>query len=189
VSNNVASGAAGAGTQNGGVVTAYEASVGNVGATITAEFLDKTGSLAVATASVGCPFRAATAGTAATATTPAVPGDPGSCNAPIPQLLSTLTVYNEGLNTTGWELTAPSATGTPNVIHCGPGFGSGASSVCTATYPLGTAVTITAPHINGVNFGGWSSNCTNTGTITAAGPNACTINVLDSDATVGAIFN
>jgi hypothetical protein len=177
ISNNAASGVAGAGTQNGGVVTAYEASVGDVGAIITAEFLDKTGSLAVATANVGCPFKAATA------------TDPGSCNNPVTQLLSTLTVYNEGLNTTGWELTAPSATGTANVIHCGPGFGSGSSSVCTATYPLGTTVTITAPHVNGVNFGGWSSNCTNTGTITAAGPNTCTLNLSFSDATVGAIFN
>jgi len=180
VSNNVASGAAGAGTQNGGVTTAYEASVGNVGATITAEFLDKTGSLAVATATVGCPFRAANLA--------ATPPDPGSCNAPVPQLLSTLTVYNEGLNTTGWELTAPSATGTANVIHCGPGFGA-SSSVCTATYPLGTNVTITAPRLTGVNFGGWSSNYTNTGTITAAGPNTCTVNLSTSDATVGAIFN
>ncbi len=180
VTNNVASGAAGAGTQNGGVVSAYSASVGNVGASITAEFLDKTGSLAVATATVGCPFRAAT------------PTDPGSCNTPVPQLLSTVTVYNEGLNTTGWELTAPSATGTPNVIHCGPGWTAGGGtggSVCTATYPLGTNLIITAPHVNGVNFGGWSSNCTNTGTVTAAGPNTCTINLGFSDVTVGAIFN
>jgi hypothetical protein len=177
VSNNVASGAAGAGTQNGGVVSAYAASVGNVGATITAELIDKTGSLAVATATVGCPYRAATA------------TDPGSCNSPVPQLLSTLTVYNEGLNTTGWQLTAPSSTGTANVIHCGPTFGANGGSVCTATYPLGTTVIITAPHVNGVNFGGWSSNCTNTGTVTAAGPNTCTINLGFSDVTVGAIFN
>ena len=189
VTNNVASGAAGAGTQNGGVVSAYEPSVGNIGATITAEFLDKTGSLAVATATVGCPFKAFVPPTAATATTPASPGDPGSCNAPVVQLLSTLTVYNEGLNTTGWQVTAPSATGTPNVIHCGPSFATSGGSVCTATYPLGTAVTITAPHVNGVNFGGWSSNCTNTGTITAAGPNTCTVLLGTSDATVGAIFN
>jgi len=176
ISNNVASGMAGAGTQNGGVVTAYEASVGNVGATITAELPDSNGSLAIATASVGCPYKAPTA------------TDPGTCNNPVFQLLSTLTVYNEGLNTTGWELTAPSATGTPSVIHCGPGFGS-TSSVCTATYPLGTNVTITAPAINGVKFGGWSSNCTNTGTVTQTGPNTCTINLSASDATVGAIFN
>jgi len=177
ISNNVASGAAGAGTQNGGVVTAYASSTGNVGATITAEMKDSNGSLATATATVGCPL-----------VLPNPPSTPGSCYQNIPQLLSTLTVYNEGLNQTGWELTAPSATGTPSVIHCGPGFGS-TSSVCTATYPLGTTVTITAPAINGVNFGGWSSNCTNTGTVTQAGPNTCTINLSASDATVGAIFN
>lgn len=180
VSNNVASGAAGAGTQNGGVVSAYEASVGNTGAIITAEYLDKTGSLAVGTATVGCPYKAPTA------------TDPGSCNNPVLPLLSTLTVYNEGLNTSGWELTAPSATGTPNVIHCGPGWtagGGSGGSVCTATYPLGTTLTITAPHVNGVNFGGWSSNCTNTGTVSAAGPNTCTLNLGFSDVTVGAVFN
>ena len=48
---------------------------------------------------------------------------PGSCypGSQAPALLATLTVYNEGLNTTGWLVTAPSATGTPNVLHCGPG--------------------------------------------------------------------
>ncbi len=50
---------------------------------------------------------------------------PGSCfpGSQAPALLATLTVYNEGLNTTGWLVTAPSATGTPNVLHCGPGAG------------------------------------------------------------------
>jgi hypothetical protein len=184
VSNNAATGAAGAGTQNGGVVTAYSSSNGNIGATITAEFLDKTGSLAVANAVVGCPL---------VLPNPAGnPPTPGSCYLNIPQLLSTLTVYNEGLNSTNWLLTAPSATGTPTVIHCGPGWAAGGGtggSVCTATYPLGTSVTITAPAQSGVKFGGWSSNCTNTGTITQAGPNVCTINLSTSDATVGAIFN
>lgn len=177
VSNNIASGAAGAGTQNGGVVTAYGSSQGNAGAIITAEFIDKTGSLAIATATVGCPFKAPSA------------TDPGTCNNPVLPLLSTLTVYNEGLNTTAWQLTAPSATGTPNVIHCGPTFATSGGSVCTATYPLGTAVTITAPHVNGVNFGGWSSNCTNTGTVTATGPNTCTVLLGTSDASVAGIFN
>jgi hypothetical protein len=176
VSNNVASGAVGAGTQNGGVVTAYSASQGNNGAVITAELQDSNGSMAIATASVGCPL-----------VLPNPPNTPGSCYQPIPQLLSTLTVYNEGLNTTSWSLTAPSATGTANVIHCGPAFAS-TGSVCTATYPLGTTVTITAPATS-AKFGGWSSNCTNTGTITATGPNTCTVNLSTSDATVGAIFN
>lgn len=177
------------GTQNGGVVSAYEASVGNVGATITAELADGTsGSIATATASVGCPYVAATAGTPATATTPAVPGNPGSCNNGVFPLLSTLTVYNEGLNTTNWLVTAPSATGTPAVINCGPGAGTG-KSVCTATYPLGSVVTLTAPAQTNVKFGGWSSNCFNTGTVTQAGPNTCTVTLGFSDATVGAIFN
>jgi Bacterial Ig-like domain (group 2) len=183
----------GTGTQNGGVVSAYGASVGNVGATITAEALDSTGSLATATASVGCPFKAATAPTLATTTTPASPGDPGSCNEDVLPLLSTLTVYNEGLNPNtpeqggNWLVTAPSATGTAAVINCGPGAGAG-KSVCTATYPVGTTITLTAPAQSGVKFGGWSSNCANTGTITQTGPNTCTVNLL-VDATVGAIFN
>jgi hypothetical protein len=192
----------GTGTQNGGVVSAYGASVGSVGAVITAEALDSNGSLATATANVGCPFKAATAPTLPTATSPGTPGDPGSCNQNIPQLLSTLTVYNEGLNPNtpeggNWLVTAPSATGTPAVIHCGPGSPAAGygNSVCTATYPLfqadgkPTTVTLTAPPQKGVAFGGWSSNCANTGTITQTGPNTCTVNLMYSDATVGAIFN
>src|SRR5216683_5103861 len=53
---NYSSSVTGTGTQNGGVVTAYEASVGNVGATITAEATDSNGSIATATAGVGCPL-------------------------------------------------------------------------------------------------------------------------------------
>jgi len=180
---NYSSSATGTGTQNGGVVTAYEASVGNVGATITAEATDSNGSIATATAGVGCPL-----------VLPNPPTTPGSCYQAIPQLLSTLTVYNEGLNPNtpeqggNWLVTAPSATGTPAVINCGPGAGAG-KSVCTATYPLGSTVTLTAPTQTGVKFGGWSSNCTNTGTISQNGPNTCTVNLSSSDATVGAIFN
>jgi hypothetical protein len=164
-----------------------------VGAVITAEALDSNGSLATATANVGCPFKAATAPTPATATSPATPGDPGSCNEDVLPLLSTLTVYNEGLNPNtpekggNWLVTASSATGTPNVISCGPGAGTG-NSVCTATYPVGSKVTLTAHARSGVAFGGWSSNCTNTGTITPDKDNTCTVNLL-VDATVGAIFN
>jgi hypothetical protein len=171
-------------TQNGGVVSAYEASVGNVGAVITAEVTDSNGSIATATANVGCPL-----------VLPNPPTTPGSCYQNIPQLLSTLTVYNEGLNAANWLVTAPSATCNPSipstctpVITCGPGAGSG-KSVCTATYPLNTSVTLTAPIQSGVKFGGWSSNCTNTGTITQTGPNTCTVILGSSDATVGAIFN
>ncbi|WP_263365320.1 Ig-like domain-containing protein [Edaphobacter bradus] len=183
---NYSSTLTGTGTQNGGVVSAYGSSVGPVGAVITAEATDSNGSIATATANVGCPL--------VLPNPTANPPTPGSCNENIPQLLSTLTVYNEGLNPNtpeaggNWLITAPSATGTPAVINCGPGAGAG-KSVCTATYPLGTIVTLTAPARTGVSFGGWSSNCFNTGTITQAGPNTCTIDLSASDATVGAIFN
>ena len=153
---NYSNSVTGTGTQNGGVVSAYVSSVGSVGATITAEATDSNGSIATATASVGCPL--------VLPNPTGNPPTPGSCDQDIPQLLSTLTVYNEGLNPNSpqqggnWLVTASSATGTPKVINCGPGAGAG-KSVCTATYPLGTSVTLTAPPQTGVAFGGWSSNC------------------------------
>ena len=180
VTNNN-SAAPGGGTQNGGVASAYAASVGNVGAVITAEATDTNGSIATATANVGCPLVLPNPN--------GNPPTPGSCYNSVLPLLSTLTFYNEGLNVSNWLVTAPSATGTPAVLHCGPGFTGSGGSVCTATYPLGVSVTLTAPAQTGVNFGGWSSNCTNTGVITAKGPNTCTISLTTVDATVGAIFN
>lgn len=176
VNNNSVTG--GSGTENGGVVSAFTASNGDIGATITAEATDSNGSLATATATVGCPL-----------VLPNPPTTPGSCyqSPPFPlPLLVTLTVYNEGLNTTDWEVVAPSVTGTPNVLHCGPGAGAG-GSVCTATYPYGSTITLTAP-ADGAAFGGWSSNCKPILPVTAAGPNSCTV-TLTSDDTVGAIFN
>ncbi|HEX4322463.1 MAG TPA: Ig-like domain-containing protein [Acidobacteriaceae bacterium] len=124
---------------------------------------------------------------------------PGSCNpATIADpLLVTLTVFNAGLDQTDWLLEADSATGTPNVIHCGPGAAAAGftTSVCSAPYPINTPVTIRASSPSG-QFGGWSYNCAPVGTVTAAGPNSCTITVGDapngennSSATVGAIFN
>jgi hypothetical protein len=113
-------------------------------------------------------------------------------------------VYNEGLDTKNWLVTAPSATGTQDVIHCGPGWaadGGTGGSVCTATYPLGTTVTLTAPSQKNVFFGGWSSTCSSTGQVTPTGPNTCTVTLggqnVDpngnpfylTDVTVGAIFN
>ncbi len=167
--NNNTTGSLGA---TAGIVTAY----GSGSVAITAEAKNSDGSLVTSTATFSCPLLLPT---------PTVAGTcyPGS---QAPSLLALLTVYNEGLNTTNWLVTAPSATGTPNVIHCGPGAGSG-GSVCVSTYPVGTTVTLTAP-ATGAAFGGWSYNCTNIGTITAAGPNSCTV-TLTTDDTVGAIFN
>lgn len=156
-----------------GIVTAY----GNGNTTITAEAKDAvTGSLQTATATFACPLVMPSGTT------------PGTCypGSQTPGLLATLTVYNEGLNTTGWLVTAPSATGTANVLHCGPGWTG--NSVCVATYPIGTLVTLTAPAESGVDFGGWSDNCTATAPVTAAGPNSCTVTLTTND-TVGAIFN
>jgi hypothetical protein len=156
-----------------GIVTAY----GNGSANIIAEATGSDGSIETASATFNCPL-----------VLPNPPTTPGSCyqGSQAPSLLATLTVYNEGLNTSNWLVTAPSATGTPNVINCGPAAGSGAS-VCVATYPIGTTVTLTAP-ATGAAFGGWSYNCVNTGPITAAGPNSCTVTLTTND-TVGAIFN
>jgi len=124
---------------------------------------------------------------------------PGSCNPDTiaNPLLVTLTVFNAGLDQTDWLLEADSATGTKNVIHCGPGAAAAgfSTSVCSAPYPINTPVTITASSPS-AQFGGWSYNCAPVGTVTAAGPNSCKITVGDinnggvnSSATVGAIFN
>jgi hypothetical protein len=184
------------GRENAGVASAF----GTGNATIIAEYTVDDGSASdgtvqIATATFACPL-----------VLPDFTSDPpvaGSCypagvtsgGVPYPSsagsaLLSTLTVYNMGLNTTNWEVTAPSATGTPDVLHCGPGWslnGGAGGSVCTATYPVGTAVTLTAPAGAGA-FGGWSSNCPVNGTISATGPNTCIV-TLNTDDTVGAIFN
>ncbi len=164
-----------------GVVTAY----GNGNAVIIAEATDPTtGSIQTATATFNCPLVLPTATSA------------GSCfpGSEAAALLATITVYNQGLNTTNWLVTADSATGTPNVIHCGPGSaGAGlGASVCVATYPVdstGTVkVTLRAPAQSGVSFGGWSSNCMPVVPINAPGPNSCTV-LLTTNDTVGAIFN
>jgi Bacterial Ig-like domain (group 2) len=164
-----------------GIVTAY----GSGSAVIIAEATNPLdGTIQTATATFNCPL--------VLANPTANPPTPGSCY-PGTQgaaLLATLTVYNEGLNTTNWEVTAPSATGTANVLHCGPGWalnGGTGGSVCTATYPIGATIILTAPK-TGAAFGGWTYNCANQGTVTAAGPNTCTV-VLSTNDTVGAIFN
>jgi hypothetical protein len=124
--------------------------------------------------------------------------NPGTCNTLTiaDSLLTTLNVFNAGVNTSGWLITANSATGTVDVIHCGGSVEQATQegSVCEATYPNGTPVILTAtsiPAVNpvpAVNFGGWSSSCVpctlvgNTCTPIAAppyysetGPNWCTV--------------
>jgi uncharacterized protein YjdB len=163
-----------------GVVTAY----GSGGAVIIAEATSSDGSIQTATATFNCPL-----------VLPNPPTTPGSCypGSQAPALKATITVYAEGLNTTNWLVTAPSATGTPDVIHCGPGWalnGGTGGSVCAAAYPIGTTVTLTAPS-TGAAFGGWTDNCTTTAPVTAAGPNSCTVTISPSNpnVSVGAIFN
>jgi hypothetical protein len=169
-----------------GIVTAY----GTGSTTIIAEATSTDGTIQTATATFSCPLQLPNPN--------GNPPTPGSCDVgEVGPLTATLTVYGEGLNTTNWVLTAPSATNTPNVIHCGPGWtanGGTGGSVCTAIYPLGTTVTITAAQApsstNTSTFGGWTYNCTPTpATPTAAGPNSCTIVLGETNATVGAIFN
>jgi hypothetical protein len=178
-----------------GIVTAY----GIGSATIIAEAKSSDGSIQTATATFICPA-------------PDVPPKPGQCyqGSQAPALLSTLTIYNEGLNTTNWQVTAPSATALPNdppVLHCGPGWslpvasgGSGGAggSVCTATYPLTTngkptTIVLTAPKGAGL-FGGWSYNCLPSDpngnllsppTITEGGPNYCAITFTPNNADQG----
>lgn len=105
---------------------------------------------------------------------------------------ATLTVYNAGENTTTWLVTAPSDTGVPNLIHCGPGSTSG-GSVCTGTYETGSTVVLTESP-TGSGFGGWSSGdgVAGVGCIPAQGKTllnspTCTV-TLDGDTSVGAIF-
>jgi hypothetical protein len=184
------------GSQNGGVVSAW----GTGGAAIIAEAKGSDGTIQTATATFNCPLVIPNPGSPATATTPATPATPGSCypGSQASALLSTLTVYNEGLNTNtaqNWQVTAPSVSTppTPNVLHCGPGWTGTGGSVCTATYPVGSIVTLTVPATDpatGAKFGGWSSNCMQTTPVIPSehGLNQCTI-LLTSDDTVGVIFN
>jgi hypothetical protein len=105
---------------------------------------------------------------------------------------ATISVFNAGENTTTWLITAPSDTGTPNLIHCGPGSTSG-GSVCTGTYETGTTVVLTASP-TGTGFGGWSSGdgvagvgCTPAAGTTLLNSPTCTV-TLTGNTSVGAIF-
>jgi uncharacterized protein YjdB len=187
------SNAGGTTSASGGIVTAYASG----SATIIAEYKNPSdGTIQTATAQFNCPLAL-----------PNPNGDPptaGSCYAgQVGPLKATLTVYGEGLDTSKWYITAPSATGTPDVIHCGPGWNTAndptetGGSVCTGIFPIGTTVTLTAAQDPSTvssgqvtsTFGGWTYNCTPTAPITAAGPNSCTVVLGATNASVGAIFN
>lgn len=119
----------------------------------------------------------------------------GVCNQSIahPQF-ATITVFNAGENKSTWLITAPSDTGTANLIHCGPGWSGSGGSVCTGTYETGTTVTLTETP-TGSGFGGWSSGdgvgggvgCTPAAGKTLLDSPTCTV-TLNGDTTVGAIF-
>ena len=188
--NNNTGGGPGA---SAGIVTAEGA--GN--STIIAESASPDGTIQTATATFNCPQLIEAVGSTQPPSCPdtLITGSP---------LLSTLTIYQRGLNTTTWQVTASSATGTPDVLHCGPGYTGPGGSVCTATYPAfdangnPTQVVLTSPAGAGA-FGGWSTNCVPTAAITAAGPNSCTVTLavpsaasatpIPSDDVVGIIVN
>jgi len=176
-----------------GLVTAF----GSGNANIIAEATGSDGTIQTASSTFNCPLALPNPG--------GDPPTPGTCipGTQAQALLSTLTIYNEGPNNTTWEVTAPSATGTQNVIHCGPGWSlnpapnNTGGSVCVATYPLpatttlgvGITVILTATQPTGTGtFGGWSYNCTPSTSAgvplpgptyyTAAGPNYCTVKFL-----------
>ena len=114
---------------------------------------------------------------------------------PTPQF-ATLTVYIAGEQTapSGEYVTAPSGTGTPNLIHCGREYSGAGGQVCTGTYAVGSTVKVTENLAAGSTyFGGWStgSACAEAGNppnlTTLATTQTCTV-TLNGNATVGVIF-
>jgi hypothetical protein len=78
---------------------------------------------------------------------------------PTPQF-ATITIFIAGEQTaaSGEFVTAPSDTGTPNLIHCGREYTGSGGQVCTGTYEVGSKVTLTENLPAGSSdFGGWST--------------------------------
>jgi Bacterial Ig-like domain (group 2) len=94
----------------------------------------------------------------------------GSPGCTVVNNLPALSVYGVGQG-------AGTVTSNPPGINCNPS--SGSVSGCTAYFPSGTAVQLTA---SPTGFGGWSANCTPSTSAT------CTVS-MSINQTVGAIFN
>lgn len=84
-------------------------------------------------------------------------------------VLPSLTIYTVGLGT-------GTVVSNPAVINCISGTG------CTASFVLGTTVTLTATPAAGSTFGGWSANCL------PDSATSCQI-TMNNNIPVGAIFN
>ncbi|MGH9745056.1 MAG: Ig-like domain-containing protein [Candidatus Acidiferrales bacterium] len=110
----------------------------------------------------------------ATGTSPSGPTVPGTANLTLNAGVSNppaLTIYQVGQG-------AGSVTDGTNIIQCLAPGGAG----CTANFPAGTVVTLTAMPSPGSTFGGWSANC-------AVGPATVCELVMNGNEPVGAIFN
>jgi Bacterial Ig-like domain (group 2) len=80
---------------------------------------------------------------------------------------ATVSVFIEGENTssTGEYVTAPSDTGTPNLIHCGPDWTGSGGQVCLGTYEVSSTSTVTLTEnlpAGSSYFGGWSTGTAET---------------------------
>lgn len=95
-------------------------------------------------------------------------------------LLPTLTVFELGAGA-GSVVSNATATTQAGLVTCPS---TSAANSCTASFPLGTAVTLTATASSGSTFGGWSANCTPN----PVEPNVCTV-VMNGNQPVAAIFN
>ena len=144
---------------------------------ITATYTNTDGSSVTGVATLTCPYQ--------------------QCDLVPPPVLpvATLTVFGAGNNTTNWLVTADSATGVANAIHCGPADTTTGGPVCVGSYPVGTTVVLSTTVTSGT-FGGWSPNdpkspyyCTpSPNPSTSTGLNTCSI-TLAGDVTIVGIFN